>query len=206
LINYSLLGACLTALIWAWLADRRRRQLEVLLEETTRLQVVDGGLVNSEVSEAQDVIRFAQQMAAEHQADAENVQTRFKSAEASVGALVPSSERIGVIVKTIAEIGDRTNLLSLNAAIEAARAGEAGRGFAVVADEVRKLADRAGKATKEIDALVQSIQEQISQTKDVLSAGSMEVERVSGTAAEITSSLSQINRALNPDQPIVEAA
>lgn len=69
-----------------------------------------------------------------------------------------SSQQIGEIVTLITEIAERTNNLALNAAIQASSAGEAGRGFAVVADEVQRLAERAGNATKQISALVETIQ------------------------------------------------
>jgi twitching motility protein PilJ len=64
----------------------------------------------------------------------------------------------GDIVSLINDIADQTNILALNAAIQASMAGDAGRGFAVVADEVQRLAEKASGATKQIEALVKTIQ------------------------------------------------
>jgi len=76
-----------------------------------------------------------------------------------VQELVEASQRIGEVVDLINSIAGQTNLLALNATIEAARAGEAGKGFAVVASEVKNLASQTSRATEEIAAQVQAIQE-----------------------------------------------
>jgi twitching motility protein PilJ len=88
----------------------------------------------------------------------DTIREQIQETSKRIKRLGESSQEIGDIVGLITEIADQTNILALNAAIQASTAGEAGRGFAVVADEVQRLAERAGNATKQIEALVKTIQ------------------------------------------------
>ncbi len=73
---------------------------------------------------------------------------------------------VRLMADSIASIAAQTNLLALNAAIEAARAGESGKGFAVVADEVRKLAEQSTHAVKNIQNVVNQVQEAFENLSD----------------------------------------
>ena len=86
------------------------------------------------------------------------IREQIQETSKRIKRLGESSQEIGDIVELINDIAEQTNILALNAAIQAAMAGEAGRGFAVVADEVTRLAERSSDATKQIEALVKTIQ------------------------------------------------
>lgn len=103
-----------------------------------------------------------------------------------------SSQQIGEIVELINDIAEQTNILSLNAAIQAAMAGEAGRGFAVVADEVQRLAERSGSATRQIDALVRTIQSDTSEAISSMEQSTAEVVSGARLSQDAGASLEQI--------------
>jgi twitching motility protein PilJ len=88
----------------------------------------------------------------------DTIREQIQETSKRIKRLGESSQEIGAIVELINDIADQTNILALNAAIQAAMAGEAGRGFAVVADEVQRLAERSTDATKQIGALINTIQ------------------------------------------------
>ena len=110
-----------------------------------------------------------------------------------------SSQEIGEITELISDITEQTNVLALNAAIQAASAGEAGRGFSVVAEEVQRLAERSGEATRQIAALVKTIQ---TDTHDAVAAmerstqGVVQGAHLSDNAGQALGEIDKVSRQL----------
>ncbi len=122
-----------------------------------------------------------------------------------VRALGESSLRISKVVKLIGSFASQTNLLALNASIEAAHAGDQGLGFAVVAEEVRSLASQSAKATAEIAALVDEIQQETQTVVKAMEEGTEQVLQGTFLVEEARNLLSQISESSLKTSQLVEA-
>ncbi len=182
------------------------RQAEELAVTLNSVQVMTDSIqrVAESAREAEEVARSASATAlkggeAVERTVAGILQIRETVAETTrkVKRLAESSQEISKIVALISQIASRTNLLALNASIEAARAGEAGRGFAIVADEVRQLADRAAKASKEIEQIVLQIQSETGSVMTAMEEGTQQVIEGTRLAEQAKRSLEDIIQVSN---------
>ncbi len=122
----------------------------------------------------------------------DNIREQIQETSKRIKRLGESSQEIGDIISLITDIADQTNILSLNAAIQASMAGDAGRGFAVVADEVQRLAERSAAATKQIEALVKTIQNDTNEAVISMEQTTTEVVRGARLAQDAGVALEEI--------------
>jgi len=135
----------------------------------------------------------------------ETIREQIQETSKRIKRLGESSQEIGDIVNLITEISDQTNILALNAAIQASMAGEAGRGFAVVADEVQRLAERTGDATKQIEALVKTIQADTNEATVSMEQSTANVVKGASLTENAGSALDRIEQvSMNLAQRILE--
>jgi twitching motility protein PilJ len=194
-ISAELLGA----------AERQSKEIEEttsqVLEVSRSISVVsttavEGAQVAQRSLAAADKGRLAVQDSISGMND---IREQIQETSKRIKRLGESSQEIGEIVELISDITEQTNVLALNAAIQAASAGEAGRGFSVVAEEVQRLAERSGEATKQIGAIVKTIQ---ADTQDAVAAmekstqGVVEGAKLSDAAGQALAEIDAVTKSL----------
>ena len=186
-------------------AERQSREIE----DAGRSVLTMASSMNQVSSDATQSAQVARQSLSAAEKGAQAVQDSIKGMNEireqiqetakRIKRLGESSQEIGEIVELISDITEQTNVLALNAAIQAASAGEAGRGFTVVAEEVQRLAERSGEATKQIAAIVKTIQ---TDTQDAVSAmeestqGVVEGAKLSDAAGQALAEIGAVSQNL----------
>jgi twitching motility protein PilJ len=185
-----------------------RRQTEEI-EETSSAVVNLAQSVQTVSSNAAESARVAEQSLAAAEKGQQAVANAISSMNGlreqiqetskRIKRLGESSQEIGEIVELISDITEQTNVLALNAAIQAASAGEAGRGFSVVAEEVQRLAERSADATKQIAAIVKTIQSDTHDTvaaMEVSTQGVVEGAKLSDAAGQTLAEIGTVSKTL----------
>ena len=194
--------------ISAQLLDAAQRQSKEI-EETSASVLKMAESINEVSATAIESARVAQlslDVAEKGQSAVQNsisgmneIREQIQETAKRIKRLGESSQEISEIVELISDITEQTNILALNAAIQAASAGEAGRGFTVVAEEVQRLAERSGEATKQIGAIVKTIQ---TDTHDAVAAmekstqGVVEGAKLSDAAGQALTEIGRVSQEL----------
>lgn len=183
------------------LTDASDHQAQQITEVSTAITDMAGSIeqVSQNASQSSDVATQSVNLAAQGNeavkkaiSGMDTIREQIQETSKRMKRLGESSQQIGDIVELINDIAEQTNILSLNAAIQATMAGEAGRGFAVVADEVQRLAERSGSATKQIDALVKTIQSDTNEAIISMERSTTEVVTGAKLSQDAGASLEQI--------------
>lgn len=183
------------------LTDASDHQAQQITEVSSAITQMAGSIeqVSQNASQSSDVAAQSVTLAAQGNEAVkkaingmDTIREQIQETSKRIKRLGESSQQIGDIVELINDIAEQTNILSLNAAIQAAMAGEAGRGFAVVADEVQRLAERSSNATKQIDALVKTIQSDTNEAISSMERSTTEVVSGAQLSQDAGTSLEQI--------------
>ncbi len=184
-------------------SDQEKQEVEQVASAVNQLEGAAQSVTDN-ASKAENAAQQANLQAKEslamfkqsHKANTDMARQLNEAAQV-VNGLKEQSEQIGQVIEVIEGISEQTNLLALNAAIEAARAGESGRGFAVVADEVRMLAARTQQSTKEIQLIIEELQNKSGVANDSMNMSLKMIETNQALGEQVSEYLSDISQAIS---------
>jgi methyl-accepting chemotaxis protein len=180
------------------------------ISDGARLQTTQLAQVSTALSESSKAIKIVTSNASSAREKAEAAAQAVEQGQLAVAQLEPiveaisqNSRKINQITQVIAQIANRTHILSLNAAIEAARAGEHGKGFVVVAQEVGKLAESSAQNAKQITDIVEQASNDAQQGKVATSTVSQSMKAIAQGTQDTTERVRTIAVAMDQQQATI---
>jgi methyl-accepting chemotaxis protein len=180
------------------------------ISDGARLQTTQLSQVSTALSESSKAIKLVTMNASSAREKAEAAAHAVEQGQLAVSQLEPiveaisqNSRKINQITQVIAQIANRTHILSLNAAIEAARAGEHGKGFVVVAQEVGKLAESSAQNAKQITDIVDQASSDAQQGKIATSTVSQSMKAIAQGTQDTTERVRTIAVAMDEQQATI---
>jgi methyl-accepting chemotaxis protein len=127
----------------------------------------------------------------------EQIRDEVTHISSTIVGLVERTNQIAVIIDTVNDLAEQSNVLALNAAIEAARAGEHGKGFAVVAREVRSLAKRSKDSTAQVRSILTDIEKASRDAMAVIEEGTRKTQSGMELSSRAGQSIIHLDQAID---------
>ncbi|NUM80540.1 methyl-accepting chemotaxis protein [bacterium] len=117
-----------------------------------------------------------------------------KNLSKKINEITEKSNQISTISRLIEQIGQRTNVLSINAAINAAREGKLSK---AVVDEIKSVAEQSRSSAIEIDSILRTIQTNILAINEDVNRDSERISQLSEQVLETKNVFTRIDSSLN---------
>ncbi|AXH14288.1 chemotaxis protein [Malaciobacter mytili LMG 24559] len=200
-ITLNLQKSVRESLVLKYESDVLRKEADVLatssMKQATTIEEASASIdeITSNISENRKLTNSMAQIGEEVKNSASKGKTYASKSLTSMEEIAEATKKAYDAIGSISDIAFQTNILSLNAAVEAATAGEAGRGFAVVAQEVRNLANRSADTARNIQALMDILQEKTKEGTYTSNLMNEEYEVLNKNIEETLSLINQVNNA-----------
>jgi methyl-accepting chemotaxis protein len=174
-------------------------QTKVSLEElknTTQIANVKTKDVLDHAEITSQIVKTSENLVQATINDMHKINEKMQIISDSIVKLNENSNTIRIIIDSVNDLADQSNLLAVNAAIEAAIAGEQGKSFAVIAKEIRVLAEQSKAATQQVRSLLNQIQNTTSDAVLATEQGSNAVENGVKQSAQTNESMKILSKSI----------